>query len=150
MNKKLIFVIPLSALVMACATPQSTPTPLSQIMNCKAGPVANACPPGLADRNKVKINVTPGNVTVTPPVVCAEHGTDITVTITKAAAVPDPLIVVTVPKNASDGWIVNSNGTGSTTMTIGVPAATTVDEMYGYFVVTNNGKCLDPKIHVDK
>jgi hypothetical protein len=150
MNRKLIFVTSLTALPVACAAPPATPAVSSEILHCKSGPAADVCPPGLANRNKVTVHVTPNNLTVVPPVVCAEHGTDIAVTITKANSVASPLIIVTVPKDAENGWIVNSNGAGDSTMTITVPAATDVGPKYGYFVVANNGQCLDPKIHVDK
>jgi hypothetical protein len=149
MNKKLIFLIPLSALVMGCDGPSVTPVLTSQISNCKAGPVAIACPSEEAKRKTVTIRVTPHRIIMSPPVVCAAHGADITVDI-DTTSVPGDVTVVTVPKDADDGWIVNSSGPGGSSMTIKVPEDTTVGPMYGYFIVTSNGQCLDPKIHVDK
>ncbi|MGI9221945.1 MAG: hypothetical protein ACR2QS_13015 [Woeseiaceae bacterium] len=145
MNKTLTLMLTLIVMTSACA-----PTPrVAVIPNCSAGPVASACPPGLADRDKIKIHVTPANVVITPPMVCTERGGTVTATITKAGSVPNDVVVAMIPKNATNGWILSSRK-GPGTMPIAVPAATEIRDDYGYFVMTSTGQCVDPIIHVDK
>lgn len=146
MNKILTLMLAFCAMMAACAP--SAPT-MSSIPNCPSGPPANACPPGNQDRDKIKIHVTPAKVNVTPPIVCAARGATIKATITAAANVPTPFQVATVPKDAAHGWVLNL-GTGPGTMDIKVPDAAVVGTHYGYFVMTSTGKCVDPRIHVDK
>lgn len=134
---------------MASCAPQQPS--IANVSNCPQSPPAAACPPGLADRDKIKIQVTPSQVIVSPPIVCTERGGTVTATVMIANGVPDPdtVDVAVVPKDADDGWILNSR-TGPGDMLINVPRSAIVDKHYGYLVIASNGKCRDPRIHVDK
>jgi hypothetical protein len=148
MNKSLTLLFPLCCLLAACP---STPPAKSARLDCPDGPAADICPPGLEYRNKVTIRVTPGNIQVTPPVVCADRGGTIEATIEIANGVPDEdeVVVATVPKNAVNGWIL-SQGTGDgNTFEIKVPGSIDYD-FYGYYAMASTGKCLDPMIRVDR
>lgn len=148
MNKNLSLMLPLCVVMASCA-PQQPST--SFILNCPSGPAANVCPPGNQNRDKVKIQVTPSQVQVAPPIVCTDKGGTVTATVKIANGVPDPdnVEVVMVQKDADDGWILNSR-TGPGDILIDVPSSTVVGTHYGYFVITSTGKCLDPMIHVDR
>jgi len=148
MNKTLTLLLPLFCLLAACPT---TTTDRSVKLVCPDGPTADTCPPGLEYRNKVTIRVTPGNIQVTPPVVCADPGGTIEATIEVANGVPDKdeVVVATVPKNAVNGWILGQGTGDGNTFHIKVPGSVD-DDFYGYFAMASTGKCLDPMIRVDR
>ena len=163
MNKKFIFLLPLCCLLAACpATPPSPiaapppdpkmPPSASLIPNCPPGQMDRTCPslpdatPDPDKRNKIKIVVSAAGVKAKPSVVCTSSGDTIDVTV---VGIPDHAKVATVPKDAADGWILNSR-TGDGTMSIVVPDEDNVPEGdYEYFAFSSTGKCVDPVIRVD-
>jgi hypothetical protein len=149
MNKTLTLLLPLCCLLAACPT---APPSDSVILDCPAGPSADVCPPGLENRNKVTIRVTPGNIQVTPPVVCADAGGTIEASIEVANGVPNPdeVVVSTVPKNAVNGWILSQGIGDGNTFDIHVPDLKSIKKgQYGYFAMSSTGQCVDPIFHVN-
>ena len=147
MKKTPTFLLPIFCLLAACPT---TPEYKAAILDCPAGPSADVCPPGLEYRNKVTIRVTPGNIQVTPPVVCADPGGTLEATIQVANGVPDKdqVVVATVPKNAVNGWILSQGIGDGNTFDIELPGSI-AEAFYGYFAMASTGKWLDTMIHVD-
>jgi hypothetical protein len=144
MNKILTLLLPMCCLLAACPSTLS----VSSITACSPSPPANACP---AERDKIKILVTPADVFVAPPIVCTNKSGTVTATVTVANKVKDPdkVLVAVVPMNSSDRWM-SASRIGPGDMVINVSNSTIVGTQYEYVVMTSTGKCRDPKIHVDQ
>jgi len=139
MNKKILFALPMSILAIACA-----PLGKIQIGNCLSQVYVGPC---TGNRNvpKVTINVN-APLTASPPHVCAAPGKDIEFKI-----VPPPSetgTVAIVPKDAADTWLVSTNFPDAGIINIKSPG-TLVDSFHDYWILTNGGACLDPRIHVN-
>ena len=144
MNKKLLFALPLTVFTVACGGPGPMTTHTG---TCATAPSIPADCNVNIPRNAIKINLASSGVSATPPNACATRGDDIVVTIT-----PPPLATVTVaavPKDPANDWIIATNAADPGKMIISVPANADVKK-YDYMIVTGDGKCLDPKIHVDR
>lgn len=149
MNKTLTLLLPLCGLLTACSS--MTPSGSSVVTDCPPSPPASDCPRGHEDRGRINIEVTPSQVRVSPPIVCADKGGKVEATVRVARGVPNPesVLVATVPKDSTDRWI-GASRTGPGTMEIDVPDSTIVGMQYEYVVMTSTGKCRDPRIHVDQ
>ncbi len=137
MKKNILFALPLSALVIACAQ-QGT----DQMAGCQTMEIPTACN-GPPDKPKININVQSG-LTVAPKNVCANADTDIKVKVTPPNT---KVTVVTVPKKPENTWMTGINKPDSE-FDITVPASASVGDEFNYYIVATNGKCYDPKITV--
>lgn len=137
MKKNILFALPLSALVIACA-----PLGPDQAAGCQTMTIP-ACTGNPADP-KVNINVAT-NLVVAPPNVCAHAGTDVEFIITPATTTT---IVAILPKDPADTWLSGSNISAASGFEISVPGDLP-DDTYDYHIVATNGYCYDPRFTVE-
>ncbi len=110
-------------------------------------------PNGTINAPVVSIHYIPGldKVNITPPVVCAMRGSDITFNVTPNTTPLDTVMVL--PKDPPQSpWLAGNNELGNQ-FTIEVPAGTTpsdpgdASDGYGYYVFYGE-ICIDPRVHV--
>jgi hypothetical protein len=143
MNNKLLIALSFSLLAAACAQQEHNSQDMqSLILNCEIPPEVPCIDAN--PKNKVTINTAAAKLKAVPMTVCAKAGEDIEVTIKPETST---VFVVTVPKDSENGWMLASNAADPLSMTISVPGSTD-DGLYEYLIITGNGKCLDPRIHV--
>ncbi len=138
MKKNILFALPLSALVIACAQ-QGT----DQMAGCQTMSIPPACN-GPPNNPKVNINVQSG-LTVAPKNVCAKAGKTIEFMVTPNDT---PIVVAILPKDPADTWLIGSNISDPGGFKVPVPAELP-DDKYEYHIVATNGKCYDPRITVN-
>ena len=134
MNKKILLALPMCTLLAACAAPMTK--------GCKTIKLDNDC---TSSNQVVNINVASG-LTVAPPNACAKRDKDLEFRITPPNT---STIVATIPKNPADTWLVGVNSPDSGKIEIHIPNTVTVGSDHDYFIVTTNGYCYDPRIHID-
>ena len=143
MNSKLYIALSFSLLAGACASPEQHSQDMQALIkNCATRPPV-PCNDAMP-RNEVTINTASAIPTPNPRTVCADEGKDIEVTIQPQTS---KVLVVTVPKDSKNGWILASNSKDPLKMTISVPVGT-AGKWYDYLIITGDGKCLDPRIRV--
>ena len=82
----------------------------------------------------------------TPPVACVTRGATVNISIVPTNG---KVTVISVPKDAADGWIYANNFVNENLMKIDVPLTVVADTTHEYLIIASNGKCLDPSFHVD-
>ena len=148
MKTKILIASSLGLLVTACGSEFqiatidgcTTPRPVSSV-------AANP-------KNKVKLNLQAANLQANPPTVCSRPGDTIEVTIKQPVGNPTPptVSVYIVPKKSANGWMLASNTLNPELIEITVPTdASTTDDNgnYEYLIITSDGRCVDPRIHLD-
>ena len=149
MNRKTLMVLPGTLLLAACVS--GSPLAPEPIAGCKTLP-EEACRINKENgKNVVTFNRV--SLAVAPECIKVSRGDSFEVRI-----VPPPAAaaeVITVPQDATDGWLIGSNGNpgagGVDSIRITVPAGTALDK-YQYLILSSGdggGKCLDPRVHVD-
>lgn len=125
-------------LIGSCAQQQS-----AEVVPCDPSPPPGGQCMGDPDHPTVTVTNAGGTITANPHNVCAHPGKDLLVHL-----VPPPSAGngATLPKNPLDTWLIGTNNLNPATITIPIPDA--ADGDYGYIAV-NDGKCLDPMVHVD-
>ncbi len=145
MNKKVLLALPICVSFTACAMQSGDQSMI-------AAPAQTACTkmtyigPCKHTTRLVTINVQSG--TVAPPFVCAESGKTVTFQV-KPNSKADEVAVAVLPKDKNDTWLVGINSPDPLKFEITVPADEDEDSHHDYYVVTSNGTCYDPRIHVD-
>ena len=147
MKNTLPFALASTLLLEACATPPAGPlaTARSEIKGCQSEEKAAACPKS----SVVNINLRKaGGSGANPECVTAKRGSSITVNITPASGKVGG--IVTLPEEATNGWLVASNVDASMKhkIVIDIPEDA-VEGEHKYFVLSDAGACLDPRIHIN-
>ena len=145
MNKKTLFVLPLSLLAIACAPRDMEITDNIDIPNCDEIVIVGPCT-GPRDNPTVTINVSAKSIVAAPPNVCAAEGEDIVFTIVPPNT--ETKTVAVIPKNPLHIWLIGTNFPDGGEIIIPVPDTLPEDD-YNYTIITSDGKCLDPRIHVN-
>ena len=139
MKTKILIALSLSFLTVGCtATMQQ-----ALVDNCDTAPPVPCIVGG--DKNKVTMNVNAAKLGVHPATVCSSPGDTIVVTVKPTNT---PVTVVTVPKDATNGWILETNVADPNVIEISVPANASTGD-YDYLFITSEGKCYDPRIRID-
>lgn len=145
MKNYALMLVPVALLVAGCSGDGSL---LARgdvsIEGCEPPPSVGPCNGNPADP-KVIVNFT--GMTAAPPNVCAHAGTTVRIEI-----VPAPTgtgTVATMPKTSNQTWLVNSNDPDPSVIFVKVPPTLPPGGDYDYSVVNSDGKCLDPRIHIN-
>jgi len=168
MNKKLLFAILISAMTTGCAASKTAPdivmdTDMDTEMYADADfiagkvpgchspepPPAHNCHNSATARNSLTINTNPPFLTAMPKVACVNRGATVNIHITPATGKVTVISAPKDPKDPKNDWIYGSNIEFPELMKIEVPQDAVVDSEPEYLIVASNGKCLDPKFHVD-
>lgn len=146
MKTKLLAAVSFSILIAACADTSKTvaTTQSAVIENCDTQPPA-ACVSG-NDNNSLQVNLKAAKLIAVPPTICAHAGATIEIELMQPRGTE--IMVFAVPKDASDNWLLESNESDPGKIEITVPASTSVGD-YDYLLITSDGRCLDPRIHID-
>lgn len=143
MNKKVLFVLPLSLLAIACAQPGVEILGNINIPGCAIATVPPNCtPPHVAP--KITVNVAGPTIGASPSNKCADPGDDIEFKIVPASTEAGKVAII--PKNSSHTWLIGTNWPDKGKIIIHVPDPLPTDN-YDYTILSD-GKCLDPRIHV--
>lgn len=151
MNKKALFVLPLSLLTIACAQPPEQP-PMEtlgelRIANCVMANVPTKCTPN-PGTPEVTVHVAgKAPLGAEPKNRCANPGSDFVFKIVPPTT--NASSVAIIPKNPLHTWLIGTNYPDGGKITIHVPAVTALSTDYNYSIVTSDGRCLDPRIHVN-
>ncbi len=98
------------------------------------------------DPNVPHLNMnTQGNIRVNPSNVCANKGETLKFNITPNN--PDRGFVFILPKNPDNTWLFGSNNLNRGEIEIDIPDGIP-DGEYEYYVLLDDGRCLDPRVHV--
>lgn len=141
MNRKILFLLPLSLILFGCAGKG-----LVRVASCDA--YTTPLPPCQATPNAptIGVNTAAAIIGVTPRCVQARRTKTIKFSITPVGPA-DIGTVAVIPKNPADTWLIGTNSPVATEIEILVPDwATNGDHKYA--IVTNGGKCLDPRVRV--
>ena len=148
MNEKLLPTICATAVLSGCAGFEA-----SMIPGCTTQEIAmtaEICDNPGTERNKLTINARRGLFTKTlkasPPFACVDAGGTIEVSV---RPVNSGVTLVTIPDDAADTWLYSSNIHDPNSFQIHVPNTIETDRDYKYLILATNGRCLDPKFHVD-
>ena len=102
----------------------------------------------MGNKNDPKVMINTNSLDFSPGNVCAAPGTTITFTIS-----PPPNNKVgtaaIIPKNPADTWLIGTNSPDKNKIEITVPAWVSLDTNHNYGFVTNDGKCIDPRVRVE-
>jgi len=144
MNKKILCVLPLSFLVVACSQQG-----LVKVDSCLATSynVSQTCKdnPGQGPHPGPHVTVNPRNwATIHPANVCINPGDTITIQLPPSTVIST---VATIPKQNTDVWLVGLNSTDNKRIFLTVPDSLKKGE-YGYTLITASGGCLDPRATV--
>jgi hypothetical protein len=139
MNTKLLIAIAIGLLTSACAAT----TQRTLVMNCDTPTIPTNCTTPVPN-NKIIVNVSASHLVVSPKNYCSKPNATIEV---KVVPPNSGITVVAVPKDAANGWILSSNVTDPSKITITVPNGANGD--YEYLFITSDGQCYDPRIHID-
>lgn len=146
MNKKILLALPICVLFTACATQgedQAMMSPPEQ-KACKGMKYDLKC-----DNQTTRIvTINVQAKTVKPPFVCAESGKPVTYQV-KPNSLAEDVAVAVVPKDKDDTWLFGVNSPDPLTFDVNVPADEDANSLHDYYVVSSNGFCYDPRIHVD-
>ncbi len=139
MNRKILFVLPLSWIAVGCAT-----VGVSSPGDCHvASIIPDVCQ---GPKDKPKVNFNTNKLEPKPANVCAAPGTTLVIQITPVAQNKIGSVAV-VPKNPNDSWLAGTNSPDKKEIKILIPDW--VEEgRHDYGFVTFDGKCLDPRVHV--
>ena len=162
MKKSALCLIPIACLFAACGQNQQIPDdPINgdiEIPDCEPLEIDKFCTnnipgePGLGPSNpKVNINVTPPGIVVAPKFVCAMQGSTIEFRVNGPAGGPHEVEagdVSVIPKKTTSPWLTGTNFPDKGLITITVPDSVPHGSEPEYYIVTNSGHCLDPRIHV--
>ena len=145
MNKKTLLVLPLSLLAIACVHRDVDITDIV-IPGCEIEVIVGPCN-GPKDDPKVTINVAAKSLVAAPPNVCAGPGEDIEFNIVPASA--EASTVAVIPKNPLHTWLIGTNFPDEGEIIIHVPHTIPIGQVANYTIITSDGKCLDPRIHIN-
>ncbi len=141
MNTKTLCAISTSVLAAACVmqTPNGPGTDICQ-------PMPRPIPPVCQNTNQVvTLNVQAG-LTVAPPNVCAYRGTPVNFQVTPPNT---DVVVVVVPKDPADTWLNGINRPTPADFHVNIPGTVPESTDHDYYIVTSNGYCYDPRVHVN-
>ena len=145
MNKKNLFVLPLSLLAIACAQPGVEVLGNINIPGCVTATVPPNCtPPHVAP--KVTVNLAGPEIGANPLNKCADPGDDIHLQIVPATTAASSVAVI--PKNPLHTWLIGTNFPDKGEIIIHVPDPLPTDD-YDYIIISSDGRCLDPTFHVN-
>ena len=160
MNSKILFVLLMSILVVGCAdnVPQDASMEVAMERSIEGSMKASDCEEYYPIPGKCKDVGHPPEVTLNtntlranPPNVCANRGETITFKITPKRPNKDKKSVSIMPKELTNTWLVGSNSSDENKIEISIPTWVEPKENYdyGFAVAGPNGKCVDPRVHVE-
>ena len=144
MNKKILCVLPLSFLVVACTSQQG----LVKVDSCsttKSIPRVCSEHPGQGPKPGPHVTVNPSNwSTIHPANVCIRPGDTLTIQLPPSTVLST---VATIPKQGDDFWLIGLNSTDNRRVFLTAPDSLPKGE-YEYTIITASGGCLDPRATV--
>lgn len=142
MNKKILCVLPLSLLVVACGQQQ-----VSTVPGCKTHPVLEQCSHNSGNGTTPFVNVNLMTWKVSPPNVCVTAGD--TLEIRFRGRDPELNSIATVPYGNSEFWLVGSNSSDKETITLKVPEGPEKGDFFNFAILTKSYGCVDPRATYD-
>lgn len=142
MKRKILFVLPLSWVLVSCA-PALVATPGA----CHIASIIPAKCHDPAHRNDPKVTFNTITLKANPPNVCAEPGSTLEISIVPPAKNKVGSVAVSA-KDPLDSWLAGTNAPDKGKIKILIPEWVTYDD-YDYGFTTFDGKCLDPRVNVD-
>ena len=142
MNKKILCVLPLSFLVVACGSQQT------QVST--AGCVDRPAPPNtkcVSQGTTPFVNVTPNGWVIAPRNLCVTAGG--TVEIRFLGAKPALNSLLTVPKGKPAVWLIGSNSSDARKIVLSVPEGLQEGESFDYGILSDSDGCVDPRFTVE-
>jgi len=143
MNKKILCVLPLSLLVVACGSQQG----LVVTQACEKRTPKPVCTPN-RDRNGTPfVNVTPhsdpSKWKVVPFNVCVKAQDKLVINI--LGPTRSPGTVVTYPKKSTDRWVYGDNSSDKEKIFITVPPKPDDRDHADYNIISVGDGCVDPR-----
>ena len=142
MNKKILCVLPLSLLVVACSSQQGQVSPQS----CEHRKPKEQCTPSGPD-GKPFVNVTPhkdpSKWKIVPLNVCVKAQDELEIRILGPAQAPGTM--VTYPKDSADKWVYGSNADNKEKIIVTVPPKPDDSNYSDYNIISVGNGCVDPR-----
>ena len=143
MNKKILCVLPLSFLVVACGSQEAKVI--------APGCVDRPAPPNqkcVSQGTTPFVNVTPNGWVVAPRNLCVTAGG--TVEIRFLGATPPALnSMLAVPKGKPTLWLIGSNSSDAGKIVLSVPVGLETGDSFDYGILSENDGCVDPRFTVE-
>ena len=153
MNMKLLFVLSLSWVLVAC-TDRGVETSadvdvsagLEKGLTCDEHEKPPAACTDVGHPPTINLNTI--SMKANPPNVCAKKGDTMTFKITPVQDDRKKGSVSITPKDPADTWLIGSNSSDAHTIEITIPTWVAKDEYYDYGFAVAGGKCVDPRVAV--
>ena len=143
MNKKILCVLPLSLLVVACTGQQGLVTTQA----CEKLEIKKTCSPNRGRNNMPFVNVTPhkdpSKWQVAPPNVCVKAGDKLEIRILGSTRAHGT--VVTYPKKDNPDWVFGSNSSNDKKIFLEVPPKPDDKNHADYYIMSAGDGCIDPR-----
>jgi hypothetical protein len=144
--RKILIILSLSFLLVACENEIS-----KEIASIKMRAFAPRCvshgPSICIEVGGPNVKLHLNSMQATPPNRCVSPGDTVEMEI-----VPRPSAAATVfvvPKNLRDTWLIGTNYPDKDKIIITIPTSVRRYSDHDYGFLTNNGKCADPRFHVE-
>lgn len=139
MNKKILCVLPLSFLVVACTSQQG----LMSLGGCETRRPTEHCVDNRAGGTTPFVNVTTKGWKVAPPNVCVSAGD--TLEIRFQGPTPAPNTLGTIPIGSAAFWLVGRNSPDDEMIVLTVPDGPGRGDYFDYAILSESNGCVDPR-----
>lgn len=141
MNKKILCVLPLGLLCVACG-----PQKLATFDGCRELPTPRPpCVPQTDERMTPFVNVTPNGWVVAPPNLCVTPGGTVEIRFLPPNHPPPLNTLGTVPKGKPAFWLIGRNSSDPSKIVLTVPEGLEKGDYFDYGILSESDGCVDPR-----
>jgi hypothetical protein len=141
MNKNILCFIPLSLIVASSGLWSQEP---ANVAGCVKRPATERCVDNSGGGTTPFVNVTANGWAVVPTNVCVTAGD--TLEIRFQGNAPTLNTMTTRPYGNSESWLIGSNSSNKSTITLTVSAGHETGDFFDYAIFSESDGCVDPRV----